>query len=42
VALGIVLEDVVILSIGVAIGAGGVILIFTIGAAVFRLITGLF
>jgi len=42
VALGIILEDVVILLIGIAIGAGGVILILTIGAAVFRLITGLF
>ena len=42
VALAIILEDVFILAIGVAIGTGGVILIFTLGAAVYRLLTGLF
>jgi hypothetical protein len=42
VALAIILEDVLILAIGVAIGTGGVILIFTLGAAVYRLLTGLF
>jgi hypothetical protein len=41
VALAIILEDVFILAIGVAIGVGGVVLIFTLGAAVFRLIKGL-
>jgi hypothetical protein len=41
VALGIILEDVLILGIGVAIGAGGVLLIITIGAAVVRLLKGL-
>ena len=41
VALGIILEDVLILGIGVAIGAGGMILIITIGAAVVRLLKGL-
>ncbi len=42
VALAIILEDVLILSIGVAIGSGGLVLIFTLGAAVFRLLRGLF
>jgi hypothetical protein len=42
VALAIVLEDVLILAIGVAIGAGGVVLTFTLGAAVFRFLQGLF
>ncbi len=42
VALAIILEDVLILSIGVAVGSGGVVLIFTLGAAVFRLLRGLF
>jgi hypothetical protein len=42
VALAIILEDVLILAIGVAIGAGGVVLILTVGAAVFRLLKGLF
>ncbi len=36
-----ILEDVFTLAIGVAIGVGGVVLIFTLGAAVFRLIKGL-
>jgi hypothetical protein len=42
VALGIVLEDVLILGIGVVIGAGGVALILTVGALVIRLIRDLF
>ena len=42
VALAIILADVLILTVGVAIGTGGVILIFTLGAAVFRLLKGLF
>ena len=42
VALSIILEDLLILAIGVAIGAGGVVLIFTLGAAIFRILKGLF
>ena len=42
VALGIILEDVVILAIGIALGAGGILLILTIGAAVVRLLRSLF
>lgn len=42
VALAIILTDVVVLIVGVAIGTGGVILIFTLGAAIFRLLTNLF
>lgn len=38
VALAIILEDVVVLALGVLIGTGGVILIFTIGAALVRLL----
>ena len=33
VALSIILEDVVVLAVGVVIGAGGIVLILTIGAA---------
>lgn len=42
VALGIILEDVVIMGIGFAIGAAGIVLVLTIGALVVRLIQGLF
>jgi hypothetical protein len=38
VALAIILEDVVVLIIGIVLGTGGVILILTIGAALFRLL----
>ncbi len=38
VALAIILEDVIVLAIGVAIGTGGVILIFTVGAALVRVV----
>lgn len=38
VALAIILEDVVVLGIGVAIGTGGVVVILTIGAALFRVL----
>jgi hypothetical protein len=41
VALAIILEDVVVLAIGTAIGAGGVVLTLTIGAALVRLIRNL-
>lgn len=42
VALSIILEDVVVLGIGVAIGAGGVALSITLGAAAVRFVSGLF
>lgn len=42
VALGIILSDVVVLAIGIVIGAGGVVLIVTVGALLVRLIQGLF
>jgi hypothetical protein len=38
IALSIILEDVVVLAIGVAIGAGGAALILTVGAAVVRFV----
>jgi len=38
VALAIILEDAVVLGIGVAIGAGGVVVVLTIGAALFRVL----
>lgn len=41
IALAIILEDVLILGIGVAIGSGGVIVILTVGAAVFRVMSGI-
>ncbi len=40
-ALGIILEDILVVGIGAAIGAGGVALIVTVGAALFRLLKGL-
>ena len=42
VALAIILEDVLILGIAIVVGAGGLALIATLGAAVFHLIQGLF
>jgi hypothetical protein len=42
VALSIILEDVVVLGIGVAIGVGGIALILTIGAAVLGVVRNLF
>jgi hypothetical protein len=42
VALAIILDDIAILILGLAIGTGGIVLIFTVGAALFRLIKGLF
>jgi hypothetical protein len=42
VALGVILSDVVVLSIGVVIGAGGVALTLTLGALLVRFIRNLF
>jgi hypothetical protein len=42
VALSVVLEDVVVLAVGVLIGAAGLVVIFTIGTALARLLRGLF
>ncbi len=39
VTLAIILEDIVVLAIGLAIGTGGIVLIVTVGAAVVRLVT---
>ena len=41
VALAIILEDVVVLAVGVAIGAGGIALIVTVGAAVVHFVRNL-
>jgi hypothetical protein len=41
VALAILLEDVLILAIGVVLGATGVALIVTVGAAIARILRGL-
>ena len=41
VALAIILEDVLVLGVGIAIGAGGILLIVTIGTALVKLIRGL-
>ncbi len=38
VALGIILEDILVVGIGLVIGTGGVVLIVTVGAALFRLL----
>ena len=42
IALAIILEDVVALAIGLAVGAGGVVLIVTVGATLLHLVRGLF
>jgi hypothetical protein len=42
VALSIILEDAVVLGVGLVIGTGGVVLIVSIGAALARLLRGLF
>jgi hypothetical protein len=42
VALAVILEDVVVLGIGLVIGAGGVALILTIGAALVHVVRDLF
>ena len=41
IALGIILEDMLVVGIGTAIGASGVLLIVTVGAALFRLLRDL-
>ena len=41
VALAIILEDIVVLAIGIVLGTGGVVLILTIGAALVRLLRSL-
>jgi hypothetical protein len=41
VALSIILEDVVVLAIGIALGTGGIVLILTVGAALVRLLRSL-
>jgi hypothetical protein len=38
VALSIILEDVLVLAVGIVIGTGGVVLILTIGAAIVRVL----
>ncbi|HEY8545863.1 MAG TPA: exopolysaccharide biosynthesis protein [Acidimicrobiales bacterium] len=42
IALAIVLEDLVVLAVGVLVGASGSVLIVTVGAAVARFLRGLF
>jgi hypothetical protein len=42
VALAVILEDVVVLAIGLVIGTGGVVLILTIGAAIVHVVGNLF
>jgi hypothetical protein len=42
VALSIILQDVVVLAVGVVFGTAGLALIFTIGAALARLVRGFF
>jgi hypothetical protein len=42
IALSIVLKDAVVLGVGVVIGTGGVVLILSVGAALARLLRGLF
>lgn len=42
VALAVILEDVVVLGIGLVIGSGGVVLILTVGAALLHLVRDLF
>ena len=41
ISLAIILEDVIVLAIGIVIGAGGIGLIFTIGTALVQLIRNL-
>ncbi len=42
VALSILLEDVLVLTVGLLLGSGGIVLILTVGAALVRLLRGLF
>lgn len=41
IALSIVLEDVVVLAVGIVIGTGGIILMVTVGAALYRFLKAL-
>ena len=41
-ALGLILGDIVVFAIGVIIGTGGVVLIVTVGAALFQALRHLF
>jgi hypothetical protein len=41
VALAIILDDVVVLAIGIVVGTGGIVLILTIGAAIVRVLRSL-
>jgi hypothetical protein len=42
VSLGMILEDIIVVGIGVVIGTGGIVLILTVGAALFRVVQHLF
>jgi hypothetical protein len=41
VALSIILKDVIVFAVGVALGAGGIVLILTVGAALYRFVKSL-
>jgi hypothetical protein len=41
VALSIILEDVVVLAVGVGLGTGGIVLILTVGAALYKFLKSL-
>ena len=41
-ALGIILEDMMVVIIGVVVGSAGILLSVTLGAALFHLLRGLF
>ena len=41
VALSIILEDVIVLAVGILLGTGGIVLILTIGAALYRFVRSL-
>ncbi len=42
IALSIILTDVVVLAVGIALGTGGIVLILTVGAALYRGVKSLF
>lgn len=42
IALGIILEDLLVVAIGVALGAAGWVLLATLGAAALRVADGIF
>ena len=41
VALSIILQDVVVLAVGIALGSGGIVLILTVGAALYKFVRSL-